>query len=152
MSDPRWLDDDEQRVWRRWLAVNAGLQRELHRELNDDAGLSLADFDVLVALTDVPDARLRVAALARAVGWERSRLSHHVARMGRRGLVERDDCADDGRGAFVVLTAAGRSAIEQAAPGHVAVVRRLVFDHLDADDLRALDAVLTRVDAALPVR
>lgn len=140
-----WLDDTQQAVWRQWLAVQAGLPAALHRQLTDDAGLSLQDFDVLVALTDVADGRLRVSELASALSWERSRLSHHVKRMEKRGLVEREECVDDGRGAYVVLTAAGRDAITAAAPDHVRTVRRLVFDALDADDLRALDRITAKV-------
>ena len=142
--DP-WLDDAQQAVWRRWLAVQARLPAALHRQLTDDAGLSLQDFDVLVALTDVPEARLRVSELATALQWERSRLSHHVKRMEKRGLVEREECVDDGRGAYVVLTGAGRAAITAAAPEHVRTVRRLLFDALDDDDLVALDRITGKV-------
>src|SRR6478736_1561255 len=106
--DSPWLTDAQQRTWRRWLAVNDQLPAALHRELQADSDLSLQDFDVLVALTDTPDERLRVSELADALHWERSRLSHHVRRMERRGLVQRDDCLDDGRGSFIVLSPAGR--------------------------------------------
>ena len=85
----RWLTDDQQRVWRDWLRLNALLPAALHRELQADSDLSLQDFDVLVALTDTPEERLRVSELADALHWERSRLSHHVRRMERRGLVQR---------------------------------------------------------------
>ena len=115
--DSPWLTDEQQRVWRRWLAVNDQLPAALHRELQADSDLSLQDFDVLVQLTDAVEGRVRVSELATALRWERSRLSHHVKRMEGRGLVRREECADDGRGAFVVLTAAGRAAIERAAPG-----------------------------------
>jgi DNA-binding MarR family transcriptional regulator len=104
-----------------------------------------------VALTDRPGVPLRVFELAEAVQWEKSRLSHHLARMERRGLVERQDCPDDARGAFVVLTAAGRDAIERAAPTHVETVRALVFDGLAADQVDLLanvaEGVLHRIDA-----
>jgi DNA-binding MarR family transcriptional regulator len=76
--------------------------------------------------------------------WEQSRLSHHIARMQRRGLVAREECTTDKRGAFVVLTDAGRDAIEKAAPGHVATVRRLVFDGLSEEQVAMLDAFVTR--------
>ena len=89
MTDPRWLDDREQRAWRGYLAMQGRLQAHLNRRLQADSGLSLADFEVLVALTDVPDGRVRVRELAEAVQWEKSRLSHHLARMERRGLIER---------------------------------------------------------------
>jgi DNA-binding MarR family transcriptional regulator len=130
-----WLTDAQQDVWRRWLRMNAGLSAALHRQLHEDSGLSLQDFDVLVQLTDTAGGRVRVSTLANALGWERSRLSHHVKRMEGRGLVRREECPDDGRGAFVVLTPTGRAAIEAAAPAHARTVRTLVFDGLNEDEL-----------------
>ena len=107
---------------------------------------------MLVQLTDVDEGRVRVSGLAAALGWERSRLSHHVTRMERRGLVAREECDDDGRGAFVVLTPAGRAAIERAAPGHVRTVRSLVFDALAPAEVDALGdalaAVLDRLESS----
>ena len=145
MTDPPWLSPEEQRLWRAWLALGSGLSAALPRDLQADSGLSLPDFDVLVRLTDTADGRVRVSELARVLGWERSRLSHHVTRMERRGLVVRDDCVDDGRGAFVVLTDRGRTAIEEAAPHHVRTVRRLFVDELTADEVAALGPVLERL-------
>jgi len=155
VDDPRWLDEREQRAWRGYLAMQARLHARLNRRLQDDSGLSLSDFDVLVALTDRAggrtdgEVRMRVHELADTVQWERSRLSHQLSRMQRRGLVEREDCEDDARGAFVVLTDEGRRAIERAAPPHVAAVRELVFDGLDDGQVDALariaEIVLERV-------
>src|SRR4051794_958070 len=119
MDSVRWLTDKQQRVWRSWLATTAQLPAALHRELQADAGLSLPDFDVLVQLTEAADGRVRITDLARALMWERSRVSHHLTRMERRGLVRREECHDDRRGAFVVLTSEGRAAIDGAAPAHV---------------------------------
>src|SRR3712207_2711873 len=124
---PRWLDDAQQRAWRSYVRMQGRLAARLGRELQAQSDLSLPDYDVLVQLTDVPDRRLRVSELARELQWEKSRLSHHLARMSRRGLIAREECREDARGSFVVLTAAGAAAIEAAAPGHVAAVRRLVF-------------------------
>ena len=145
MDDTPWLSAEEQRLWRGWLALNAAVPAALHRDLQADAGLSLPDFDVLVRLTEADDGRVRVSELARSLSWERSRLSHHVARMQRRGLVDREDCVDDGRGAFVVLTDAGRGAIKAAAPHHVRTVRRLVFDALEEGDVAVLTDLVERV-------
>ena len=151
MTDPRWLDDREQQAWRSYLAMQNRLQAHLNRRLQADSGLSLADFTVLVELTDVTDGRLRVRELAEALQWEKSRLSHHLARMERRGLIERQDCPDDARGAFVALTPEGRRAIEQAAPPHVETVRSAMFDGLDPDQVDTLahiaEVVLNRIDA-----
>ena len=140
-----WLDDAQQRVWRAWLAMGSRLPAALNRQLQRDSDLSLQDFDVLVQLTDAGDGRVRVSALAAALGWERSRLSHHVTRMQRRGLVVREECGDDGRGAFVVLTPAGRTAIEQAAPDHVRTVRSLVFDALTPAEVASLGAITAKL-------
>ncbi|TQS43658.1 MarR family winged helix-turn-helix transcriptional regulator [Cryptosporangium phraense] len=150
MTDTRWLDADEQRAWRRYLRMQSELTAHLARQLQTESELSLADFEVLVNLTDVPEGRLRVTELAKALQWEKSRLSHHFARMEKRGLVVREDCPSDARGAFVVLTPAGRSAIEAAAPGHVETVRRLMFDGLTHEQVEALttiaDVVLARIE------
>lgn len=147
----RWLDAREQRAWRGYVAMQAQLNAELHRRMQAESGLSLADFDVLVALTDRATERMRVLELAEALQWEKSRLSHHLSRMQRRGLVEREDCPDDARGAFVLLSAQGRQAIEGAAPAHVEAVRELVFDGLADADVDALaritEAVLARIAA-----
>ncbi len=150
-SEVRWLSPEEQRLWRRWLRLNAQLNATLHREMHDDSGLSHPDFEVLVNLTDSPEGRVRVSDLAGQMLWERSRLSHHVTRMERRGLVRRAGCVEDGRGAFIEITEQGRATIERAAPGHVEAVRRLVFDVLsdqDAAQLESLvDKLLARLDA-----
>ncbi|MEJ2889644.1 MarR family winged helix-turn-helix transcriptional regulator [Actinomycetospora aeridis] len=152
MADPRWLDDRQQRAWRGHLAMQARLHAQLNRRLQADSGLSLSDFDVLVALSEAHDGPMRVQELADHVQWEKSRLSHQLSRMERRGLLERQDCPDDARGAFVVLSTAGRSAIERAAPAHVEAVQSLVFDGLDDAQVRTwadiTDAVLARVDGA----
>jgi DNA-binding MarR family transcriptional regulator len=146
-----WLTDEQQRAWRSWLRLNKDLSAELARELQDGSDLSMADFEVLVNLTDVPEGRLRILELAGAMHWERSRLSHHLKRMEARELVDRAGCPDDGRGSFVGITPEGRSAIERAAPDHVASVRRLVIDVLTEEELATLgritDKLLTRLDA-----
>ena len=143
-SEVRWLTVEEERVWRRWLTLNAQLSATLQRELQDDAGLSMPDFEVLVHLTDSPEGRVRVTDLARLMQWERSRVSHHVTRMERRRLVQRVECAEDGRGAFVVITPPGRAAIEQAAPGHVNAVRRLICDALSPEEIDAFAAIIDK--------
>lgn len=144
-DDAPWLSPDAQHLWRRWLRLNALLPGVLHRELQADAGLSLPDFEVLVQLTDTPEGRVRVTDLARELNWERSRVSHHITRMEGRGLVERSECPEDGRVAWVVLTKKGRAAIERAAPGHAATVRRLIFDELTPAELTVMNGVIDRV-------
>ncbi|MBE3008144.1 MarR family transcriptional regulator [Microbispora sp. NEAU-D428] len=150
MNSPRWLDADEQRAWRAYLRMQGRLTARLNRQLQADSGLSLADYEVLVQLTDREEGRLRPYELQRDLQWEQSRLSHHLTRMQRRGLVTREECADDGRGAYVVISEEGRRAITAAAPGHVETVRRLFFDGLTREQVTALERlaadVLERLD------
>jgi DNA-binding MarR family transcriptional regulator len=141
----RWLTDDEQRAWRGLIQMTSRLDARLNRELQQSSGLSLADYDVLVLLTEAVDGRLRVFEIAEDLRWEQSRLSHHLARMQRRGLVSREECTTDRRGAFVVLTGAGRSAIEKAAPAHVATVRELIFDGLSKDQVAMLESTVDHI-------
>jgi DNA-binding MarR family transcriptional regulator len=144
-SEVRWLTAREQHLWRGWLKLNAELASTLQRELQQDAGLSMPDYEVLVHLTDNPEGRVRVTELAGLLQWERSRVSHHIKRMERRGLVERAQCSEDGRGAFIVITPQGRAAIEEAAPGHVMAVRRLMFEVLSEEEKVALAAVIDKL-------
>jgi len=143
VTEVRWLDDREQRAWRSFLRMHAELEARLGREL--PAGLTLAEFGVLVALSDAPTGRLRAYELGAALQWEKSRVSHQVRRMEQRGLVAREECPSDGRGAFVVLSPAGRRALEEAAPAHVASVRRLFFDVLSAEQVDVLAQISATV-------
>ncbi|MBQ0992109.1 MarR family transcriptional regulator [Micromonospora sp. PSH03] len=145
MDVPRWLDEREDRAWRGYRRMRRLLDLELARELTQDAGLSEADYDVLSDLSETPQGRLRLRELADRMLWSRSRLSHHLTRMQQRGLVTREECADDARGSVVVLTPAGRRAIESAAPGHVAAVRRHLIDLLTPAEVDALGALTHRV-------
>jgi DNA-binding MarR family transcriptional regulator len=144
-NETPWLSDDEQRMWRRWMGFNAELLATLNRELLADTGLSTPDYQVLVVLTDSAEGQVRVSDLAALLQWERSRVSHHIARMEKRRLVRRLECPDDGRGSVVRITETGRAAVERAAPGHVRAVRRLVFDALTADEVAQLDKIFHRL-------
>jgi DNA-binding MarR family transcriptional regulator len=146
-DDVRWLDPHEQAVWRRWLFSQRHLMVQLTRSLAEESGLSMPDYEVLVMLTDTPEGRVRMAVLADKLEWERSRLSHHIRRMEARGLVERRECQEDGRGAFVGITPLGQRTIERAAPGHVSAVRRHFIDVLGEDGLDALEKALGRLSA-----
>jgi DNA-binding MarR family transcriptional regulator len=149
VTDVRWLDEREARAWRALQSMQMRLEAALGRQLAEESELSLSDYAVLVSLTDRPDGRLRLFELGQEIGWEKSRLSHHVARMVGRGLVKKEICDADRRGAFVVVTKKGRKAIEAAAPGHVAEVRRLVVDRLSRDELDAIAYAAETVLAAL---
>lgn len=148
-STTPWLTDAEQRAWRSWLSVNAQLPAALHRQLQRDSALSLQDFDVLVHLDETAEHRARVADLAQTVQWERSRLSHHIKRMEARGLVVREECLEDGRGAYVVLTDLGMEAITRAAPGHAQTVKELVFSKLTPGELEGFTSTTEKVVAQL---
>ena len=138
MAEAAWLNKREERAWRGLLAMHAQLTAELARRLTSESPLSYQDYEVLVALTDRQDSRLRVFQLAQVLGWEKSRASHHIARMTGRGLVKKVPCPTDGRGSFVAATARGRRQIEAAAPGHVAAVRELFVDRLTPAQLDAI--------------
>ncbi|MEY9847950.1 MarR family winged helix-turn-helix transcriptional regulator [Streptacidiphilus sp. MAP5-3] len=148
-AEPRWLSPDEQRLWRTFLQMQKELEAQLSRQMQSDSELSMADFSVLVQLTDAPAGQARVLELARDLRWEKSRLSHHLTRMVKRGLIERAECESDGRGSFVVITESGRHAIEDAAPRHVETVRKLFFDPLSEGQLIQLGEVATRILAAM---
>ncbi|NYJ76084.1 MarR family winged helix-turn-helix transcriptional regulator [Allobranchiibius huperziae] len=148
-SGVRWLDDEEQRVWRQWLQTNSRLQAHLARQMQEESRLSLPDFEVLVTLSETPERRMRVVALADSIKWERSRLSHHLTRMEKRDLVTREECAQDRRGAFVALTPAGLTALEGAAPGHVREVRAAMFDVLSPQEIAQLDHITATLLARL---
>src|ERR1700682_5875005 len=145
MAKPRWLDEREARLWRTWLRLNQELPSALEEQISREAGLSGADYAVLVPLSESPDGMLRARELGREILWDRSRLSHHISRMEKRGLVVREECAEDARGAMVRLTDTGRAAIEGAAPGHVAATRRYFFDLLSDDEVDMLTAVFDRI-------
>lgn len=145
MEDTRWLSQAEERAWRALQFMQMRLEGELARQLAADSGLSYPDYVVLVALTDRSDGRMRLFELAGVLGWEKSRLSHHVARMVERGLVAKEKCDADRRGAFVVISEKGRQEIEAAAPGHVRTVRLLFIDRLTTEELAVIAATAEKV-------
>jgi DNA-binding MarR family transcriptional regulator len=125
-----WLDGDRQRAWLAYIRVQLRLAYEMNRQLLTDSGMSLSDYDVLTALSIADRGRMQITVLAAQIGWERSRVSHHVRRMSARGLVTCGLSAADRRVTEVTLTAYGWQALEEAAPGHVDLVRRLFFEGL----------------------
>ena len=142
---PVWLTAEQQPAWLAYIRVQLRLTYEINRQPQTDSELSLADWDVLTALGNAPGARMRLSALAAQIGWERSRLSHHLQRMSARGLVLREPSPTDGRATDAVLTEAGRAALTEAAPGHVALVRRLFFDGLPEPLLEPLTEALEKI-------
>ena len=148
MAEPRWLDQREAHVWQAYRDLQRELRNALDRQLVN-AGLSAAEYALLVPLSEAPAGRLRARDLGTMVGWDRSRISHQLSRMEHRGLVTREACPDDARGSIVRLTAAGRSAIESAAPNHVATVRRFFVDPLSDEELDTLATLFDRLLAGL---
>jgi DNA-binding MarR family transcriptional regulator len=141
----RWLDDREMAAWSGFMTMRFKLLSHLTRELQRQTGLSEADYDVLVALSEAPGQSVRLGELGERLDWEKSRLSKQISRMSARGLVAREDCVTDSRGAFAALTPAGRSAIEAAAPIHVEMVRTWFIDALTPSQLKAMSAIGTAV-------
>ncbi|MBV8927840.1 MAG: MarR family transcriptional regulator [Mycobacteriaceae bacterium] len=131
-----WLSDEQQDLWRSYLAMTTRLQAAMNRQLQDDCGISLSDYDVLVALSEAGP--LRPYELGDKLAWEQSRLSHQLRRMHDRGLVARHASADDRRGALVELTEDGMTALRAAAPGHAKLVRTVVFDGMTPAQRHAL--------------
>jgi DNA-binding MarR family transcriptional regulator len=144
-----WLSGDEQRAWRTYLRMSSLLPAALNRQLQRDCGLTLPEYEVLVQLSEAPSQRQRPFQICEALTWEQSRLSHQLTRMERRGLVQRQECPADGRGAVIELTAAGAAAIRAAAPRHVATVRELVFDRLSTAQRAAFEEACAAITAAL---
>ncbi len=145
VTDTRWLDPAEERAWRGYRRMFLLLNARVARDLAADAGLSEADYDVLSSVSEADGQQERLTTLAAGMLWSQSRLSHHIARMQRRGLVTRVGVESDGRGSMVALTDAGRRAIEAAAPGHVAAVRAHLIDRLSPAQIKALGDIAETV-------
>lgn len=150
-QQPRWLDDAEQRAWRQLAAVVLKLPSELEAQLQRDSGMSHFEYWVLALLSEAPERALRMSQLAAQANASLSRLSHVVTRLEHRDWVTRRPCPDDARATLAVLTDAGWQQVVAAAPGHVATVRRLVFDGLTTDGVDELSrlcaAIVDRIDA-----
>jgi len=144
-----WLSADERRTWLAWVFATRLFWDEIEHDLQRDSGMSFADYDVLVMLSEAPGRRLRMHELADATRSSRSRLTHAVARLEERGWVRRERCETDRRGAEAVLTDAGFAALAAAAPAHVASVRRHLFSVLTPDQQHGLADVAGRLLAHL---
>ncbi|WP_179806345.1 MarR family winged helix-turn-helix transcriptional regulator [Micromonospora purpureochromogenes] len=141
----RWLDPDEQRTWRAFLTASRALMDTLDRELQRDAGMPHAYYEILVRLSEAPGRQLRMSELADLTGSSRSRLSHAATRLEAAGWLRREDCPTDRRGQVAVLTDDGFAVLAAAAPGHVEGVRRHLFDALSpaqVDQLRRISETL----------
>ncbi|WP_151484556.1 MarR family winged helix-turn-helix transcriptional regulator [Streptomyces albicerus] len=138
---------EELRIWRDFIETTEALRSELASRLQSESSLSPGDYAVLLALREAEGRRLRPSVLASRIGWQRSRLSHHLRRMERRGLVRRAECAADSRGAEVVLTGEGAEAFRRASLPHLRAVRELFVDPLGPAQLIAAEQLATTLRA-----
>ncbi|MCI2956440.1 MarR family transcriptional regulator [Agromyces atrinae] len=139
----------ELRIWRDYIETAEVLRTELTRRLQSDSGVSAANYPVLLALSEAEGRSLRSSALADVMGWERSRLSHQLGRMEKHGLIRRDICADDSRGAEITLTAEGASAFRASSVPHLRAIRELFVDAFDSTQLAQIGEISTRLRAHL---
>lgn len=144
-EEPRWLDPEEMRAWRAYVLGSELLRKQLNRELQDRHGMTLADYEVMVRLSEPDDRRMRMAALANEVASSKSRLSHQITRLEHAGLVRRVDCGDDARGVFAELTQKGMDRLRETAPTHVFGVRAHLIDLLTDSEQTDLATVFERV-------
>ena len=135
MTDDPWLDEVEQDAWRAYILMRRRLESHLAAQLQRESGLSTPDYEVLVNLSEAPGETMRAGELLESTEWEKSRLSHHLTRMEKRGLVRRDPCQDDRRSSNIVLTDCGRDAINRAAPSHAKHVRQWFVEAMTRDEL-----------------
>ena len=149
MSETRWLTEREQQVWRSFLSASLGLSDALARQLQRDAGMPHAYYEILVALSEAPDRTLRMSELAGIRNSSRSRLSHAIARLEETGWVSRRGCPTDKRGSYAILTDAGFAALEAAAPGHVTEVREKLFDQLTPEQIEQLGEISDAIQRGL---
>jgi DNA-binding MarR family transcriptional regulator len=136
-------------AWTSYQRMRVLLTGRINRELAHKTGLSEADFEILVALTETPDESVRALALRCGLAWEKSRLSHQLRRMEERGLVIREECLEDNRGSVVRVTDAGRRLAAEARVHYENAVRRYVTDVLSAEQLEALGSIAQTVLAQL---
>lgn len=141
----RWLNDEEQRTWRTYMAASQLVLEELDRQLQRDSGMPHAYYAALVKLSEAPERMMRMSELAAEVNSSQSRLSHAVKRLEERGWVRREPCAADKRVSWAILTDQGLAALAAAAPGHVEAVRQILFDRLTPDQLRRLREICAEI-------
>lgn len=143
------LSEGEREVWRAFYAMRRTLDRALDLQLLRDSQISASEYEILLAINDAPDGRLRVKEIAGTIGWEKSRVSHLIARMEKRDLIMRATCETDARGFWISLTADGRRAVLGAMGGHAAAVRRYFFDVLHPEEINGLKSLSSRVIDAI---
>jgi DNA-binding MarR family transcriptional regulator len=141
---PNWLNPREMKAWRSYIIASRRLLDALDVDL-DQHDLSMADYEVLALLSDAPSRKMRMSELAELAMVSKSRLSHRMKVMEKAGWVKREDCPDDKRGYFAVMTDKGFKAIAKAAPDHVESVRNRLLDHLTVKDQEDITRIFDRV-------
>jgi DNA-binding MarR family transcriptional regulator len=141
MDEPRWLTDEDQQAWRRFVQVLVKVPAALENQLQHDAGLTHMGYMVLFTLSERDDRRLAMSRLAKLASASLSRLSHVVARLEAQGWVRRERDPEDGRVQIAVLTDRGYAKVVESAPGHAEAVQQLVFDRLSPAQVRQLSKV-----------
>ena len=144
-GEPCWLNAEEMRAWRTYVVATHLLDAQLNRELQEEHQLALADYELLVRLSEAPYGQARMSTLAEQVASSKSRISHQIGRMEQAGLVRRQECPADRRGVFAVITSHGWDVLRNAAPTHVRGVRDHLVDLLSAEERLALAEVFERV-------
>jgi DNA-binding MarR family transcriptional regulator len=152
MGAVKWLDEDEMRAWHSFLAAGALIDRLVDAQLKETVGLSHPQYEILVRLAEAPEGELRMTELAGTLLTSKSGLTYQVTQLEKAGLVERRSCPSDVRGVLAVLTEAGRQRLEQAAPGHVTLVRELLIDVLTPGQLASLADALGEVSRRAAAR
>jgi DNA-binding MarR family transcriptional regulator len=144
-----WLSDTQQRCWRAYIEGSLRLNAQLEEDLRAASGLTMADYNVLVVLSEAPRRRLRMGELAGRLVFSPSRLTYQVSAMEKRALVRRESCPADRRGSEAVLTGDGLAKVREGAPHHVVSVRDRLIDLLDDAEMATLTAVFERVQSQL---
>jgi DNA-binding MarR family transcriptional regulator len=145
MSEAPWLSPAEMRAWLSYVAGSSLLEGALDRQLQRDSGIPHAYYQILAILEQTPNHQLRMGELAAMLNSSQSRLTHAVSRLEHKGWVRRAPCPDDGRSTFACLTEVGASALAEAAPGHVAAVRKHLVDRLTPEQIQQLEAIFATV-------
>ncbi len=149
MAESPALTDAERETWQSFYTMRRRLDRALDLQLQRDSGLSASEYEILLAIYDAPRRSLRITAIAEAIGWEKSRVSHLVTRMEKRELLDRTECDVDARGSWIGLTVSGRRAVLGAIRGHSAAIRRYFLDVLEPMDAASLESLSARVVGAI---
>jgi DNA-binding MarR family transcriptional regulator len=147
-EDPKWLTDQEQAAWRGYLALLRLVTTSIDRQLQDEAGLPHGYYQILAMLSEAEGGTLRMSQLAEVTMTSQSRISHAVSALEERGWVQRAPSTEDRRGHTASLTDSGFAALAELAPGHVAEVRRLIFDRLSPAQVAALTGIADSITAA----